>query len=294
MVNGYTGPLVHGNSEPRDGNAYGGAPRGENPYGADQATGRVRTGGQASIGREEAVRTPAAIREEVRLLLQGRNPEAALWAAARYLQEGDRIFAEAAYRYNEAQRAADYADMDHAEAAAGRKRIADEWRELERSRRALEVRAELLDRAYAELDAREAALEARECELRKKGRRRPDAAPVPELLDTGPQDLRPDPGKARTPAEFVQALSDLRDWRGNRPLRAISDACGNHISASTVGNILRGAALPDRLDVVDAFVIGCGGSDQDRAEFASAWRRLRRTPLGTTLTDIPAIGRQLE
>lgn len=294
MVNGYTGPLVHGNSEPRDGNAYGGAPRGENPYGADQATGPVRTGGQASIGREEAVRTPAAIREEVRLLLQGRNPEAALWAAARYLQEGDRIFAEAAYRYNEAQRAADYAEMDQAEVVAGRQRIADEARELERARRQLEVRAELLDQAFAELDARESALEARECELRKKGRRRPDAVPAWEFPDTGPHDLRLNPGKAQTWAEFAQALRDLRDWHGNRSLRVIADACGNHISASTAGNILRGDVLPDRLDFVNALVIGCGGSEQDRAEFAGAWRRLRRTPLGTTLTDIPAIRPQLE
>src|SRR5579859_3447484 len=117
---------MHGGSEPRDGNPYARAPRGENPYGADPATSRVRTGGQASIGREEPARTPTDLREEARLLIEARNPEPALRAAVRYLQEADRIFAEAAHKYSEAQRAADYADMDHAEVAAGRKRLVSE------------------------------------------------------------------------------------------------------------------------------------------------------------------------
>jgi hypothetical protein len=61
------------------------------------------------------------------------------------------------------------------------------------------------------------------------------------------------------------------------------------ISSSTVGNVLRSDTLPDRLEVVDAIVLGSGGSDDDRADFAHAWRRLYMSQLGRTRTDITRI-----
>ena len=38
--------------------------------------------------------------------------------------------------------------------------------------------------------------------------------------------------------------------------------------------LLGGSDLPDRLEIIDAIVEGCGGTDQDRQKFATAWRRL--------------------
>ncbi len=38
--------------------------------------------------------------------------------------------------------------------------------------------------------------------------------------------------------------------------------------------LLGGSDLPDRLEVIDAIVEGCGGTDEDRQKFATAWRKL--------------------
>jgi hypothetical protein len=38
--------------------------------------------------------------------------------------------------------------------------------------------------------------------------------------------------------------------------------------------LLGGTELPDRLEVIDAIAEGCGGTDEDRQRFATAWRKL--------------------
>jgi hypothetical protein len=38
--------------------------------------------------------------------------------------------------------------------------------------------------------------------------------------------------------------------------------------------LLGDTELPDRLEVIDAIVEGCGGTDEDRQRFATAWRKL--------------------
>jgi hypothetical protein len=283
---------MHG-SEPRGSNPYSREPRGENPYGAGPANGRARTGGHADAARDPATRTPTDIRDEVRRLIDARNPEAALLVVVSYLQEADRILAEAAHQFSEARSVADHADRDHVKVAAERKHLARELRELERERKDLEVRARMLDHAFESLAAREAAVEALECELQKKTRRRVvEAPPALEFFDTPSLQLRPDPSRTRSPVEFMGCLADFRVWRGNRSYRHIAEASGNRISASTVGNILRGGGLPDRMDVIDAFVIGCGGNDDDRREFACAWQRLYMTD--NTITDMPRLRPEME
>jgi hypothetical protein len=72
----------------------------------------------------------------------------------------------------------------------------------------------------------------------------------------------------------MQSLLAFRVWSGNRSLRQISEQSGHRISPSGVHNVLNSSTLPDRLDVVEAVVLGCGGGEEDRAAFASAWRRL--------------------
>jgi hypothetical protein len=42
-----------------------------------------------------------------------------------------------------------------------------------------------------------------------------------------------------------------------------------------------------RYDMVDAIVTGCGGSDEDRRMWATAWRRLAMQPeSGVTLAEV--------
>jgi hypothetical protein len=114
-------------------------------------------------------------------------------------------------------------------------------------------------------------------------------ATVSAFIDSGPLDLRPDPLMALTDQEFMECLAQFRIYAGNRSTRQISEYCCGMISSSTVGNVLRSDTLPDRLEVVDAIVLGSGGSDDDRADFAHAWRRLYMSQLGRTRTDITRI-----
>lgn len=147
---------------------------------------------------------------------------------------------------------------------------------------ALDNKAASLGEWENELYAQKEAFEAEQ----KKARRQISPAPM-MLPDSGPQHLRPNPRQARSERDFMACLTAFRAWTGNRSLRTISESSGNRISPSTVGNILRSTAMPDRLDVVDAFVLGCGGTEDERAAFVSAWRRLHMGSGSTTIIDIP-------
>jgi hypothetical protein len=93
------------------------------------------------------------------------------------------------------------------------------------------------------------------------------------LPDIG-ADLRPDPREARTPAELIEALRRFRKWTGNPPFRRMWNRSGRRAGVSTMCTVLSGNTLPDRLDVIDAIVEGCGGTEEDRRRFATAWREL--------------------
>jgi hypothetical protein len=114
-----------------------------------------------------------------------------------------------------------------------------------------------------EARAMQARLERLEVELRSR--------PVPPDIGT---DLRPDPREARTPAELMEALRRFRQWSGNPPFRRIWRRADQRAAVSTMCTVLRSNTLPDRLDVIDAIVEGCGGTEEDRRRFATAWREL--------------------
>lgn len=109
----------------------------------------------------------------------------------------------------------------------------------------------------------------------KRSRRESAAAKAlsPILPDTPGQDLRPDPGDARTAAGFLECLRDYRAWAGNPSYRVMARRCGHRFAASTICTALRGDAIPS-MDMVLAIVAACGGPEQHQREFASAWRRL--------------------
>jgi hypothetical protein len=134
----------------------------------------------------------------------------------------------------------------------------------------------------------------------------PDAAPVPgqdwamELAarptfpDLPGTDLCPEPGAARTPEEFMDALRGFRAWAGKPSFRAMERQCARRFAASTMCTALRADTLPS-LDMVHAIVTGCGGSSRHVHAFATACRRLslpRHDMPGPGTTGLGAPGQQ--
>jgi hypothetical protein len=93
---------------------------------------------------------------------------------------------------------------------------------------------------------------------------------IPDLPGT---DLCPDPGTARTPEEFMDALRGFRAWAGKPSFRVMEGQCAHRFAASTMCTALRADTLPT-LDMVHAIVTGCGGSPRHVHAFATACRRL--------------------
>jgi hypothetical protein len=103
------------------------------------------------------------------------------------------------------------------------------------------------------------------------------ATAAPMVPDAPGLSLCPDPGTARTPAEFMRALRTYRTWAGEPSYRrmenVIRNQCSRHYANSTLHAALTGSELP-ALPLVQAVVVACGGSDAHRQLFTSAWRRL--------------------
>jgi hypothetical protein len=132
-----------------------------------------------------------------------------------------------------------------------------------------------LARQAAEDQARARVLHeeaARAFEEARARRERP--APGPPAQDPPGCNLRPDPSSARTAAELIEALRELRTWAGNPSFRDMARVCSGRPAASTMCRVLAGGALPARFEVIDAIITACGGKEEDRERFAAAWRRL--------------------
>jgi hypothetical protein len=106
------------------------------------------------------------------------------------------------------------------------------------------------------------------------GAGRERSATNPPAHDAPGSDLRPDPRGTRTPAGFIEALRQFRTWAGNPSYRDMSRACNGRPAASTICRVLGKRELPARFEVIDAIITACGGGEEDRARFATAWRRL--------------------
>jgi hypothetical protein len=89
-------------------------------------------------------------------------------------------------------------------------------------------------------------------------------APAPPAQDAPGRDLRPDPGTARTPAEFTEALRRFWTWAGNPSFRDVARAGNGRPAASTMCRMLAGEDLPTRFQVIDAVIVACGGEEKDR------------------------------
>ena len=272
---------------------------------------RADEGGHTVPALQGHAWTPTNLRERVSRLIEIGDAAAALEAATLLIQESDRILAEAAGEFSQTRRIARQVSSAQAHVEAQRERLTydehnlsdavtglahrrasleDLERQLMAERQALDYREQSLAARESELMARERALEG--LMAQKRGRRvQAEAVPAQAFFDSGPLELRPDPLTAHSVRQFLECLARFRIYAGNRSVRQISDYCGGLISSSTVGNVLRGCTLPDRLEVVDAIVLGCGGTPDDRADFAHAWRRLAMSQFDyeSTRTDIPRV-----
>jgi len=101
-----------------------------------------------------------------------------------------------------------------------------------------------------------------------------------QISDADGIDLRPDPLKATTPAEFIDALRQYKLWSGDPSWRTMAKRAGQAVVHSTMYAAMNGDALP-KLDVVKAIIIGCGGGEDDLSSFATAWRRIASGRAGT-------------
>jgi hypothetical protein len=113
-------------------------------------------------------------------------------------------------------------------------------------------------------------------ELASSGGSRPVARKPRRLAvpDAPGNDLRPDPLEATCAAELVSSLRDYHIWAGEPAIRAMARQCDQMISAATLYRAMNKKALPS-FDAVQAFIIGCGGSEEDQQRYATAWRRIR-------------------
>jgi hypothetical protein len=112
---------------------------------------------------------------------------------------------------------------------------------------------------------------ARVFEEARARRERPALGPAPDALGCS---LRPDPRSVRTPAELIEALRQFRTWAGNPSYRDMARACNGRPAASTMCRVLAAGKLPVRFEVIDAVISACGGDEEDRERFWTAWRRL--------------------
>ena len=95
----------------------------------------------------------------------------------------------------------------------------------------------------------------------------------PVIADAPGLDSCPDPRAITIPADYMDALRRFRLWAGKPSLRRMQRECGGRPAASTLCKALQGNEFPS-LEMADAIIVGCGGRDEHREAFASAWRRL--------------------
>lgn len=97
------------------------------------------------------------------------------------------------------------------------------------------------------------------------------AAPV--IPDVPGMNLCPDPSTAQTVIDYMETLRMYRIWAGKPSYRVMEHQCGRRFAASTIHSALNARDLPS-LDMIQAVITACGGTDEHRQAFATAFRRL--------------------
>ena len=136
------------------------------------------------------------------------------------------------------------------------------------------IEPEELDFAFSRLAETIAQAQARQYLARHRRNAGQDDQPHLVIPDAPGSNWGPDPEAIKTPAEFMESLRRYRLWAGNPSFRRMQRQCGERFAASTICTALKGSELPSQ-DMADAIIIGCGGLQEHREAFASAWRRIR-------------------
>lgn len=103
-------------------------------------------------------------------------------------------------------------------------------------------------------------------------------------------DLRPNPLDAATPSEFVEAMRRYHRWAGKPSFRAMADRAPG--SPATFCSMLKGDELP-RFPMLSAFIVACGGTEDEFQRWATAWRKIDQSMDGdcslpsVTLVSLP-------
>jgi hypothetical protein len=231
-----------------------------------------------------AARDYMALRDEARDALAAGDPRTALDIVGACLEEAGRVAHRATADLVDARRLADRVATLHAALEAQQElldaeeeRLRAEQRELDVARKVLEAERQDLLEALVSAGARgrQAALGATSGRGKapSAAHPRPPESVIPDLNAT----LRPDPASAGSSAQFMELLRSFRIWAGRPSYRDMA-AGTQRFTASALHAALGRDVLPARHEMVDAIVTGCGGSDEDRRMWATAWRRLAMQP----------------
>jgi hypothetical protein len=128
---------------------------------------------------------------------------------------------------------------------------------------------------------------------RRSARESVTTMPTPPKLREdveGYSDLKPNPLTATTREEFVQRMREFHVWAGEQSYREISRRSGGAIAASTLCEALnpnKPSRLPS-MKVVEGFITGCGGGDDDLADWTTAWRLIKMAKTHSNVTRFPS------
>jgi hypothetical protein len=127
--------------------------------------------------------------------------------------------------------------------------------------------------AQAQRDLHMAHYEWDQANRRRRNPSRYTDTAAPVVPDIPGMNLCPDPSTAQTVTDYMETLRMYRIWAGKPSYRVMEHQCGRRFAASTIHSALNGRELPS-LDMIQAIITACGGSDAHQQMFTTAWRRL--------------------
>ena len=115
-----------------------------------------------------------------------------------------------------------------------------------------------------------------------------EEVPDPVIPDVLGLDMCPKADNVQTAADLMEALRLYHIWAGKPSYRTMERQCGRRFAASTICTALRSNKLPS-LDLVQAVIAACGGTEEHKKAFASAWRSTGAPPTrGSACRPTPA------
>jgi hypothetical protein len=237
-----------------------------------------------------AARDYIRLREQAWDAVTAGDPRTALDIAVQCLEEAARIAHRATAELTDAMLQADEAASRQATLAMLRRDLGTERARLQGERREVEAVRQSIEAERHDLIALMAAetrsKQSPPAPAKEKGTRAAHQRQREPLLPDHNAMLRPDPATAGGPVQFMELLRQFRTWAGQPSYRDMA-ARDQRFTASALHAALKRDVLPRRHEMVDAIVAGCGGSDEDRRIWATAWRRLAmQSAAGVPLAEV--------